>query len=194
MLHSLVMFRITTKPLLGIVIAVLIIVIGTAWYLTEWPKTTLAPTPPAQTSSLSAENEESPATSCQLSSLPQQNIKVGQQSLTVAVAGETAERAKGLSGCDQIAPMNGMLFLFPEAKEAAFWMKEMRMPIDILWLMNGKVVGIESRVPAPAPNTPTTELIQYFSPGPIDAVLELPAGKAVEYGIVNGTTITLPTS
>lgn len=59
-------------------------------------------------------------------------------------------------------------------------MNEMKFPIDIVWIRDGVVVGIDADVPSPrvgeAPATRT-------SPEPVDAVLEVPAGFAAEAGI-----------
>lgn len=103
--------------------------------------------------------------------------------LTVEIADESEERMNGLSRRDGLEPGRGMLFLFPQAAVHAFWMKEMRFPLDIIYLRDGVVVQVFAQVPAPLPG----EEPRTVEPrGPIDAVLELPAGEAARRGISEG--------
>lgn len=60
--------------------------------------------------------------------------------LTVERAQTVLERQRGLSGRDSIAENQGLLFIFDEPDLHGIWMKEMRFPIDILWLDEGGVV------------------------------------------------------
>ena len=57
--------------------------------------------------------------------------------------------ARGLGERDQLAPETGMLFLFPTPGRYAFWMKGMRFPLDIVFLRDGVVTQIASRLPPP---------------------------------------------
>ena len=61
----------------------------------------------------------------------------------------TAEhRAQGLMFRDSLDPDRGMLFVFPQSDFHAFWMKNCRFPIDIIWLSSAKkIVHIERVVP-----------------------------------------------
>ncbi len=105
--------------------------------------------------------------------------------LDVIVADTFLERRNGLSGftSDNLGA-DGMLFVFDDALVRDFWMKGMKFPLDVIWLKDGKIVDVEYDVPAPEdgeePETMTS------SPIPVDMVLELPAGKASELGIVSG--------
>ena len=62
----------------------------------------------------------------------------------------TAEqRARGLMFRDSLDPDRGMLFVFPQLDFHAFWMKNCRFPIDIIWLSpEKKIVHIERVVPS----------------------------------------------
>ncbi len=97
-------------------------------------------------------------------------------------------RARGLSGRPGLAPEEGMLFLFETARIQSFWMKDMRFPIDILWIRDGRIVGISPNVPVP--RTPT-ELPQYPSPVPCDVVLEVRAGAAHRWGLLLGDAVRI---
>src|SRR5689334_17421350 len=64
------------------------------------------------------------------------------------IADTTEKRAKGLMYRDSLANNRGMLFTFAEPQLWTFWMKNTRIPLDIIW-MDGKkrVVHIERNVP-----------------------------------------------
>ena len=64
------------------------------------------------------------------------------------VADTTEKRAKGLMYRDSLAKDRGMLFTFAEPQLWTFWMKNTRIPLDIIW-MDGKkrIVHIERNVP-----------------------------------------------
>jgi uncharacterized membrane protein (UPF0127 family) len=96
--------------------------------------------------------------------------------------------ALGLSGRTNIPPGYGMLFVFPKADRYSFWMKDMLVPIDIVWLSdNGTIVGIEESVlPETYPGTTFT------APSPVRLVLEMRAGESRERGYFVGTKVALP--
>ena len=39
-----------------------------------------------------------------------------------------------------------MLFRFSQAEKYSFWMKDMRFPLDIIWIKNREVVHIEKNI------------------------------------------------
>ena len=55
--------------------------------------------------------------------------------------------AKGLAVKNQLKENEAMLFVFDDPAEHSFWMKDMKFPIDIIWLdSDGKVVHIEKNL------------------------------------------------
>jgi uncharacterized membrane protein (UPF0127 family) len=121
-------------------------------------------------------------------------LRVGGETLSVAIAATAEERAKGLSGCNNVPAGSGMYFTFAEPVEAKFWMKGMFIPIDIVWIRDGRVLGVNKNVPAPpaaGPGSRDDELPLYTAPGLIDAVLELPAGEADRLRISVDTPVSL---
>src|SRR3712207_1680301 len=60
--------------------------------------------------------------------------------LTVEVADEPAETARGLGYRAGLEPGKGMLFVYEAASERSFWMKGMRFCLDIVWIEGGRVV------------------------------------------------------
>ncbi|KKU04073.1 MAG: hypothetical protein UX88_C0003G0009 [Candidatus Woesebacteria bacterium GW2011_GWC2_47_16] len=110
-------------------------------------------------------------------------VKINNLSLWVEIADSEEERAKGLSGRKKLEEDGGMLFVF-ENKNVfpSFWMKEMLIPIDIIWINDGVVVKIDKGV-EPEPGKGISELTLYYPTEPIDYVLEVNAGFSDGNGI-----------
>ena len=116
------------------------------------------------------------------------SLEIAEQSLEVEVVTTAENTAQGLSGREEIGS-DGMLFLFPQSRIRSFWMKEMRFPIDIIWINHGVVIGVAPAVPPPEPGQSLEALPRYISPAPADTVLEVPAGYAAEHGIQTGSPV-----
>jgi len=103
------------------------------------------------------------------------------------IADTPAKQSLGLSGRKDVPDDYGMLFVFPTPRIAGFWMKDMFVSIDIIWLSDtGVIEGIEHSV------SPKTYPDVFNPPVPISYVLETRAGYAMERGWKVGDTITLP--
>ena len=113
--------------------------------------------------------------------------KIGETTIELLVAESDAERVKGLSGRESLGENQGMLFIFDEAGEYGFWMKDMNFPIDIIFIENDKVVNIAKNAQVPTENQ---GLIIYKPEKSVNRVLELRAGRSDALGIEPGTTIT----
>ncbi|KJS27841.1 MAG: hypothetical protein VR75_01635 [Hyphomonadaceae bacterium BRH_c29] len=107
----------------------------------------------------------------------------GAHAFTVEVADEPEEIRTGLMHRESMAPDAGMIFDLGEPREAAMWMKNTLIPLDMLFMdPAGKVIAI-------ARNTVPGSL-RTVSPGvPVKAVLELNGGRAAELGIEPGDTV-----
>jgi uncharacterized protein len=78
-----------------------------------------------------------------------------------------------------------MLFVFENEAEHIFWMKDMRFPIDIIWLDSNKtIIHIEHNV---QPCSFGSFCPTYKPDGNSLYVLETVAGFANKYAIVQGT-------
>lgn len=108
--------------------------------------------------------------------------------VAVTVAATVATREKGLSGSDGLAPGEGMLFVFDEPGEYRFWMKDMKFPIDILWIKDGMIADITTDAAVPVPGEP---LPTYFPRVPVDRVLEVNAGFARAHGLRIGMPVSM---
>lgn len=117
-------------------------------------------------------------------------VKIREQTIVVDIVKNPEARAKGLSGRAELAVNEGMLFLFDEPQYYPFWMKDMRFPIDIVWIAENTIVGFEERVP-PEPGLPDRALTNYVPPVPVDKVLELAAGRVSLLRAAVGDTVRI---
>ncbi|PIS21106.1 hypothetical protein COT52_00560 [candidate division WWE3 bacterium CG08_land_8_20_14_0_20_43_13] len=102
------------------------------------------------------------------------------------------DQAKGLSGRSSITETEGMLFGYPTEDYYSFWMKDMLVPIDMLWLdSNGVVVNLETNVQPPKAGTADSELQVYRPNQKARYVLEIKAGMANKIGLSLGEKIEL---
>lgn len=112
--------------------------------------------------------------------------------ITVEVVTTPESIQRGLSGRTEIGS-DGMLFIFPQISQQVFWMKEMNFDLDMIWIADGKVVGITPNVPKPAsPDLGPSQLQRYASPTGVNMVLEVPAGTAKQWQLQVGDALELP--
>lgn len=104
------------------------------------------------------------------------------------IADTNKKRAEGLMYREHLATNRGMLFTFTQAGPWTFWMKNTKIPLDIIW-MNEKrqVIHLERNVPI---CTRTDDSCPQYRPND-DAtyVLELAAGAAEGFKIERGTKL-----
>ena len=117
-------------------------------------------------------------------------VVINNHSFTVDVVETIASHQKGLSGRESLGDDEGMLFVFPKASTRRFWMKGMLIPIDIIWIHDGVIVGIEKNV-QPEPGVSLAGLKSYKSPVPVEYVLEVGSGIAEKSGITVGDTVSI---
>jgi uncharacterized protein len=94
----------------------------------------------------------------------------------------------GLMFRDAMAPDEGMLFRFGAPGRHGFWMKNTRLPLDILF------VGADGRVVNVAERAAPLRLRQHPSRGPVVEVLEVPGGWCAAHGVGAGARIEVATS
>lgn len=117
--------------------------------------------------------------------LPQ--VVIAGQTFSVEIADTPQKRERGLSGRDRLAENEGMLFLFPQPAQQNFWMRDMKFPIDIIWLRGPWVIGfVENAQPSAGNLIPT-----FTSPPDTDLVLEVAAGTARRLNMKTGDMVTL---
>jgi uncharacterized membrane protein (UPF0127 family) len=117
-------------------------------------------------------------------------VDIGDASFEVEVARTPAERAKGLSGRESMAPGAGMLFVFASGRTSSFWMKGMEIALDFVWIGERcTVVATDLEVPPPALGTPDEQLPFYVSANPAAYTLEVNAGEVDRLGIEVGDRV-----
>lgn len=114
-------------------------------------------------------------------------VKINNTIFEVETASTRDEQIKGLSGRENLPQNVGLLFVFNDYQERTFWMKEMLIPIDIIWIKDNQIVGIVDS--APIPNPETIGIPTFDSPGRINYVLEINAGEAAKNGIKIGDMV-----
>ncbi len=103
--------------------------------------------------------------------------------ITAEYARTPAEQQQGLSGRDSLPADTALVFPFPSPQTPTFWMKDMRFPIDIVWVAGRRVIDISASVPADDGAT------RYSPPSPVDEVFELPAGWCVVHDVAVGDRV-----
>lgn len=104
------------------------------------------------------------------------NLRISDRLIRVVLADDFSKRTRGLSGRQQLGEDEGMLFIFPYKDKYSFWMKDMNFPIDIIWISDDKIVGVEESVD-PQIDASVINLKMYHPSEPINYVLELSAGS-----------------
>lgn len=117
-------------------------------------------------------------------------VIVSGQVVRVEIAKTAPEQSRGLGGRDFLAEDEGMLFVFNEPKKPVFWMKDMKMNLDIIWIRDYKVVEITENVPA-EPGQTDDKLRRYSPASEVDMVLEVNAGWAKRHQTPLGGPVDL---
>jgi uncharacterized membrane protein (UPF0127 family) len=120
-----------------------------------------------------------------VSNLPMTRMPIGSKTYTLEIAAREADRNKGLMYRDFMPEDRGMIFIFADEDGRSFWMKNVRIPLDILFLdASGKVISIHQMKPyVEIPGTP--------SDGPAKYAIELNAGQAASAGVKAGDVLQL---
>ena len=114
-------------------------------------------------------------------------VELAGQRYAVEIADDDAERARGLMYRDTMPAESGMLFIHDAEEPQAYWMKNTKIPLDILYFDNGrKLVSQQRDVP---PCSLGDRCPSYPSNAPARYVLELNAGEAERLKLQDGATI-----
>ena len=100
-------------------------------------------------------------------------VKAGEQRFFVVLAKTAAQTSRGLMFVEQMPADFGMLFLFSREGFWEFYMKNTKIPLDIVWINeNLEIVDVQTLFPCETANCPT------FAPkNPAKYVLEVNAGQ-----------------
>lgn len=118
-------------------------------------------------------------------------VKIGGREISVELADTKEKRAKGLGGRENLASNSGMLFIFPKEDKYQFWMKEVKFPLDLIWIRKTEVVDIIKDAKPPEPGQKDETLPIYLPREPVDMVLEVTGGFVDMHNIKIGDTIEI---
>jgi len=108
-------------------------------------------------------------------------VRLAGQSVRVDLAISAEAQARGLSDRTGLPDGEGLLFIFNQPGKHMFWMRDMRFPIDIIW------ISPEMRVVHMEKNVAPESFPQSFGPNIYTKyVLEVPAGFADKYNLQIG--------
>lgn len=111
-------------------------------------------------------------------------LRSGEVKYSLDIAASESVQQRGLGSKQTLARDEGMLFVFNKPSVRCMWMKDMRFPIDIIWLDSAKkVTYIAANV------APETYPEQYCGDASTKYVVELKAGEAKRTGIDLGKTL-----
>ena len=114
-------------------------------------------------------------------------VELAGQRYSVEVADDDAERARGLMFRDELEADHGMLFIHEREEPQAYWMKNTRIPLDILFFDDAhRLVTQQRDVP---PCSLGDACPPYPSERPARYVLELNAGEAARLKLQDGVEL-----
>lgn len=115
-------------------------------------------------------------------------VELNGKRFVVEIADDGQERARGLMFREEMAADHGMLFIHEEQMPLAYWMKNTKLPLDILYFDDTRKLVSQQR------DVPPCSLGDRCPPYPSDAparyVLELNAGQASTMDLKNGAELT----
>ncbi len=115
-------------------------------------------------------------------------VVLGGKTFSVEIADSSEEHELGLMFRDSMPADHGMIFIFPDEAPRSFWMKNTRIPLDIMYFDRDlKMVSIS----ADTPPCRVARCPSYPSIAPAKYVLELNGGLAASLGVGVGDTLTL---
>lgn len=113
--------------------------------------------------------------------------KMGNQIIQLEVAETPEQQQMGLMYRPALPDDRGMLFPFDPPQSVRFWMKNVPVALDMVFLYQGKIQAIASQVPPCQTNPCPT----YGPDERVDQVIELRAGRAAELKLQPGDPVTI---
>jgi uncharacterized membrane protein (UPF0127 family) len=118
-------------------------------------------------------------------------VLAGQQ-LAVMLARSNNEKAQGLMFFDKLANDKGMLFIYNSPRIMSFWMKNTRIPLDLVFFnadlaISGWIEGMQ-----PGIGIADHFLPRYTSNEPAQYALELNHGSVASMGLKLGDRLEIP--
>lgn len=116
-------------------------------------------------------------------------VELGDARYRVEIADNDEERTRGLMFREEMAAGHGMLFIHDREEPLAYWMKNTKIPLDILYFDTARKLVSQQRGVPPCslgnhcPSYPSNASARY--------VLELNAGEAARLNLRDGAELRL---
>lgn len=117
------------------------------------------------------------------------NVTINNKKFKVELARTDKEKQIGLSNHKSLPQDQGMLFIFDKPGSYYFWMKNMKFPIDIIFIKDDKIVSISKNAKPPAQGDANPPLIK--PAGEVNRVLEINAGLADKNKFKSGDSVKI---
>jgi uncharacterized membrane protein (UPF0127 family) len=112
-------------------------------------------------------------------------ITVGGKSIQVEIAADPESQARGLMYRRELDEDSGMLFVFPDARERSFWMRNTYIPLSIAYIDEyRRIISISDMRPLDETSIPSRGAAKY--------ALEMNRGWFRRNGISVGDQFTFP--
>ncbi len=125
-------------------------------------------------------------------------VPIGNEVFTLELELDVQGRMRGLMGREEVQEGKGMLFVFPDASERSFWMKNCLINIDIIFLdSRGTILSLyemSAELPRGSDESDLnyeSRLTHYWSYGPARFVIELKEGTIKRLGLRANDQIAL---
>lgn len=115
---------------------------------------------------------------------PQGTLRGCGPTLRLDIVATEADRQKGLMGVTALPDNYGMLFVFDETVQPAFWMKDTLIPLEVVFMSK------QGQIKAITPMQPQSEEI-HPAPEPLPYALELPQGWMATHNVTIGDTCVI---
>jgi uncharacterized membrane protein (UPF0127 family) len=144
------------------------------------------PLPPLFVLCLLAGCQQRPTTASPAgSTLPTVQMKMGNETFTLEVANTGPTKETGLMRRDSMPAGHGMIFVFEQAQNVGFYMKNTRIPLDIVFIdEGGRVISIKQMKPY--------DLTTVYADGQARWAVELNKGAAAGAGVKVGDKLQIP--
>jgi uncharacterized membrane protein (UPF0127 family) len=114
--------------------------------------------------------------------------EINGHTFSLYLAKTSSEQEVGLAKFNKIGKNQGMLFIFLQSDYYSFWMKNMKFPIDIIFINKSVIVDVFQNVPFQKNND---NLPIYTTHKKADGVLEINSGLSKEYKIKTGDKVDI---